>query len=136
MLAVIKRKEGKVMINSIVLAAEESQGGGASGIVGFIVVVLIYAGMWKMFEKAGEKGWKCLIPIYNVCIISKISTGSMVKWLLCLIPLAGIVFSFIYVYKLVKAYGHGIGFFFGVLFFPEIFYPIMGFGASEYLGPQ
>ncbi len=22
--------------------------------------------MWRIFTKAGEKGWKCLIPIYNV----------------------------------------------------------------------
>ena len=29
--------------------------------------------MWKMFEKAGEEGWKSLIPFYNVYILYKIA---------------------------------------------------------------
>lgn len=29
------------------------------------LVVLYIVGMWRIFEKAGESGWKCLIPIYN-----------------------------------------------------------------------
>jgi hypothetical protein len=28
--------------------------------------------MWKIFEKAGEAGWKSIIPIYNVYIMYKI----------------------------------------------------------------
>ena len=33
---------------------------------------------WKIFEKAGEKGWKALIPIYNTYILYKIV--GMQKW--------------------------------------------------------
>ena len=36
-----------------------------------IAILLIIAG-WKIFEKAGEKGWKILIPIYDVYILFKI----------------------------------------------------------------
>ena len=36
----------------------------------FAVLQIIAA--WKIFEKAGEKGWKCLIPIYNIYIAFKI----------------------------------------------------------------
>ena len=53
-------------------------GGVLGGIFAFIATVgiiyyifLIIAG-WKMFEKAGEKGWKALIPIYNTYIFYKI----------------------------------------------------------------
>ena len=34
-------------------------------------ILLIVAG-WKIFEKAGEKGWKILIPVYNVYILFKL----------------------------------------------------------------
>jgi hypothetical protein len=30
-------------------------------------------GTWLLFEKAGEKGWKSLIPVYNTYILCKIS---------------------------------------------------------------
>ena len=36
-----------------------------------VAVLLIIAG-WKIFVKAGEKGWKSLIPIYNYYVLYKI----------------------------------------------------------------
>lgn len=48
------------------------------GMLGFIlaasaaIAILIIIAMWRIFEKAGEKGWKALIPIYNFYIIFKI----------------------------------------------------------------
>ena len=38
--------------------------------------------------------------------------------------------------KMAKAYGQGTGFGFGILFLKPIFYMILGFGDSEYIGPQ
>ena len=40
--------------------------------VGLIYYILLIIAGWKVFEKAGEKGWKALIPIYNVYIFYKI----------------------------------------------------------------
>jgi hypothetical protein len=37
----------------------------------FAVVAII--AMWRIFEKAGEKGWKSLIPIYNSWILFELS---------------------------------------------------------------
>ena len=42
-------------------------------VVGFVIAILQLAGMWKVFTKAGEKGWKCIIPIYNLVILFRIS---------------------------------------------------------------
>ena len=39
-------------------------------LIAFYVLVVIAS--WKIFEKAGEKGWKALIPIYNIYILFKI----------------------------------------------------------------
>ncbi len=50
----------------------------AGGILGGLAVTMlvlyiitIIAG-WRIFEKAGEKGWKSLIPIYNFYVLYKI----------------------------------------------------------------
>lgn len=40
--------------------------------IGLIYYILLVIAGWKMFEKAGEKGWKALIPIYNSYIYYKI----------------------------------------------------------------
>lgn len=34
--------------------------------VSLIIYIILVAGMWKMFEKAGIDGWKAIIPIYNI----------------------------------------------------------------------
>ncbi len=45
--------------------------GGLLAISLVVGVLLIIAG-WKIFEKAGEKGWKILIPVYDLYILFKI----------------------------------------------------------------
>lgn len=41
-------------------------------ILGLAFYILFVIAGWKMFEKAGEKGWKVLIPLYNAYILFKI----------------------------------------------------------------
>ena len=41
-------------------------------IIGLIFYIITVIASWKIFEKAGEKGWKALIPIYNTYIMFKI----------------------------------------------------------------
>lgn len=38
-----------------------------------IVSILMIVAIWKIFEKAGESGWKSLIPFYNDYILCKIA---------------------------------------------------------------
>ena len=70
------------------LLAQSSDGGGSAILwllyVAFIVVYLVAA--WIVYTKAGEEGWKALIPIYNVWVLLKI-VGRPGWWLLLfLIP--------------------------------------------------
>ena len=44
--------------------------------------VLIIVAQWKIFTKAGQEGWKAIIPIYNVVVLYKIIGLS--PWLLLL----------------------------------------------------
>ena len=41
--------------------------------VALALTVYLIVCMWKIFVKAGEEGWKCLIPIYNTYIETKIA---------------------------------------------------------------
>ncbi len=41
-------------------------------IILLITFVLLFVGLYGVFQKAGEKGWKALIPIYNIVIWLKI----------------------------------------------------------------
>ena len=36
------------------------------------IYVLIVAGWWMIFTKAGQEGWKAIIPFYNFYIVLKI----------------------------------------------------------------
>lgn len=43
----------------------------------FAFVVIMIVALWKIFTKAGEKGWKSLIPLYNgYVLVTKIARKS------------------------------------------------------------
>ena len=119
------------------LLAQESDG--ASLAVWWVLgaafwIIFIIAG-WKVFEKAGQAGWKVLIPFYNYYIILKI-VGRPGWWLiLYFIPIVNIVILIIVMVDLSKSFGHGVGFALGLIFLGWIFWLILGFGSSRYLGP-
>lgn len=103
-----------------------------SVIITILLCVVLIIAMWKMFEKAGEAGWKSIIPFLNIYILFKITWGNGLLFLLMLIPFVNIVVAIITYYKLAKAFGHGIGFTIGLLLIPWIFFLILGFGSDEY----
>ena len=165
------------------LTAGEKQaaiaGGTAGAIVGmtaaFLVVfyIITVIATWKIFKKAGEPGWKCLIPIYNYYIMYKIvGMKSWFWWMLAITICASIMFavdgynpytmtqaqldsfdygahpmtliaalmlcvvaivvSIVYAWRTSKAFGHGAGYFIGLLFLQPIFWLILGFDKSKY----
>jgi len=95
---------------------------------------------WKINTKAGEPGWACLVPIYANVVQFKIV--GLNPWLLCLylIPIinigAAVVFTIMVPFRLAKSFGKDIGWGFGLWLLPFIFYLILGFGKSEYVGPN
>ena len=106
----------------------------------FIVIALVFAvfmiaAFWKIFEKAGQEGWKAIIPIYNLYVLIKI-VGKPGWWLLlCLIPFVNYIFI-IWIYNMLsKSFGKDEGFTVGLVLLGIIFFPILGFGPAQYLGP-
>lgn len=109
-------------------------GMGVYSVIVLVVAVLLIVAMWKIFTKAGEAGWKSLIPFYSSYILFKIAFGNGWWFLLSLIPYAGAVMSIVLCFKLSKAFGHGAGFGFGLWLLAPIFYLILAFGSSDYVG--
>lgn len=113
---------------------------------------------WKIFTKAGEPGWKSIIPIYNtfieydICwsgiyglvflvasaVTGFLQTGSDApQWQLILgliLSVAALIMHLIQSIKLSKAFGKGV--FFGLVLFilGPIGRIILGFGSAEYVG--
>ena len=108
----------------------------ATTIIGVVLCVLLIIAQWKMFEKAGEGGWKSLIPFYNVYTLVKIVDGNGLKFLLFIIPIVNVVYYFILCFRTAKAYGKGTGFGIGLLLLPNVFTLILGFGSARYQGPR
>ena len=122
----------------------------AFGILGVIVaiiavlLVLQIIGMWKVFTKAGEKGWKAIIPFYNMAILYKISGMSpylVFAYLGLLIPIVNFfvataigIISLYQVINLSKGFNKSTGFTVAIIVVPFIAYLMLGFGDSKYVG--
>ncbi|MCC8059594.1 MAG: DUF5684 domain-containing protein [Clostridiales bacterium] len=130
---------------------------GAVLVLAVIWYILQAIAYWKIFTKAGEPGWKSLIPIYNLYTQYKITWDTHMYWLLLIcsglavyfsgshgflsyigsaLSLVTMVINLISTWKYSRAFGHGVLFALGLLFFAPVFQLILGFGSSEYVGPQ
>lgn len=133
--------------------------GGMYLIFAFVWWILQIIANWNIFTKAGEAGWKSLIPIYGDYVSYKIAWQTSYFWLSFIL---GIVASYVssanlnesifltviatllriviavinimYCVKLARAFGRGIGFAIGLILLQPIFLLILGFGSDQYYG--
>lgn len=144
-------------------------GGLIAGILMFMVVIIIISlviailkliGTWKMLTKAGESGWKSLIPFYNqwtlckvagispywvleiivVSMINSVLSGilgsNVISGILSLIVYANTIYFWVILsISLAKSFGKDTGFGVATVFFSFITYPMMGMGSATYAGP-
>ena len=142
---------GLLLISSMMLL------GGIYLIFALVWWILQIIANWNIFTKAGEAGWKSLIPIYGDYVSYKIAWQTSYFWLSFIL---GIVASYVssanlnesifltviatllriviavinimYCIKLSRAFGHGIGFAIGLILLQPIFLLILGFGSDKY----
>ncbi|MEQ9207771.1 MAG: DUF5684 domain-containing protein [Phycisphaerales bacterium] len=128
----------------MLITLAQQGGGNAGGMIGLgiflilylAIIVIVLAGFWKMFTKAGQPGWAAIVPIYNAYIMCKIA-GRPGWWvILLLIPYLNFIFWIILMVDLAKSFAKGIGFAVGMILLSFIFIPILGFGDAEYQGPS
>ena len=76
-----------------------------------------------------------IVPIYNFYVLLKI-VGRPGWWLVWyFIPFANVVVGLIVLWELTKSFDKPAGWFFGLWLLWFIFFPMLGFGSSEYSGP-
>lgn len=122
--------------------------------------VLAIVALWKIFTKAGEEGWKAIIPFYSGYILYKICWKTKMFWItmgclfggvvlgmICMVSespilislgalammagvIAGLVLSIISSVKLAKAFGKSGGFAVGLILLGTIFQCILAFDNS------
>lgn len=144
---------GLLIISSMMLL------GGIYLIFALVWWILQIIANWNIFTKAGEAGWKSLIPIYGDYISYKIAWQTSYFWLSFILGIVAsyvssanlnesmfltviatllriviAVINIIYCVKLSKAFGHGIGFAIGLILLQPIFLLILGFGSDQYYG--
>ena len=131
--------------------------------VSLAVGILDIISYWKLFEKAGEPGWKSLIPFYNLFVITKIATGgytaatwiavltalyyillilvsiteSVILTLIAFLALIPVVVLSCYIYyQFGKAYRKSTGWCVAMIFLNQILIIAMGFDKDVvYTGP-
>jgi len=133
-------------------SGDAASGAAAAGILAFMgviwlimlaIVIVVLAGMWKVFVKAGKPGWAAIIPIYNLYVLLEI-VGRPSWWLALLLlgfvpvigSLAMLAVMFIIYWDLAKSFGKDIGFAIGLVLLGPVFMPMLGFGPAQYIGPM
>ena len=102
------------------------------GLLYLAIIIIVIAGMWKTFEKAGKPGWAAIIPIYNIIVLLEIVNKPVWWIILLLIPIVNFVILIIVYHRLSLSFGKGVGFTIGLILLSFIFVPILGFGDATY----
>jgi hypothetical protein len=122
-------------MNTVVAALSPYGSLGGSLALDFFLLVLglvAVAGMWKVFEKAGEPGWAAIVPIYNVVVLLKIC-GRPLWWIiLFFVPFVSFIMWFVICFDVAKRFGKGAGFAIGLAILPFIFFPMLAWGDAKY----
>ena len=143
--------------------AEVALGAGLAGVVGTLMIIGMAAwffisaiGYFKMFKKAGQRGWFAFIPLLREFAMFKmawtlkafaISTAlavvlqfgataeSFIAGLVVIVcGIAWFVVQIKLVVRMAKSFGKGKGWAALLFFFPFVTTLILGFGSAEYLG--
>ncbi|MGV6860850.1 MAG: DUF5684 domain-containing protein [Putridiphycobacter sp.] len=105
-------------------------------IVYVAILVVVIAGVWKTFEKAGQPGWAAIVPIYNIYVMTQIAKKPGWWLVLFLVPIVSIIIAIILMIEIAKQFGKDTGFGLGLAFLGFIFFPILGFGDAKYIGGE
>lgn len=102
------------------------------GLVQLAIVIVVVAGFWKVFAKAGQPGWACLVPFYNVYVMLQIANKPTWWLILFFIPIANFIVAILVNIAIAEKFGKSTGFGIGMAFLSFIFVPVLGFGDAQY----
>ncbi len=98
-----------------------------------ILAVTTIVSIWRMFEKAGDKGWKSLVPFYNTYTLFKVAGYNGWMFLLLIIPIVNLVIFVLLSLKLAERFGKSTLFaVVALILFNPIGFWIIGLGDAKY----
>ena len=128
-------------MNSLMAYAQENSGGTSTLSLVFEIAAVV--GLWMMFTKMNEDGWKAIIPFYNQYKLCEKVMNNPWYWLrllVVIVPFVGWIAALYFGYQMYKAvalaYGKSESWAWGLLFLSPIFLCLLGFGDAEYYGPM
>jgi signal peptidase I len=101
-------------------------------IIQLLILLLPAAGMYKMFEKAGAKGWKAFVPFYNTWVMIKLGKRNRYIFFLQFIPVLGwfvtmsIFVEFVKTFGKFKLHEHAMA-----ALLPVIYFSYVGFNKHD-----
>ena len=131
-------------------------------IVAAVYIIIQIIAYWRIFTKAGESGWKCLVPVLSQYTAFKIvwkpfmffaaliiaaadllfitlaslfaELTFLLMWLIMLTSAATLIMYIAFTHKLSRAFRHGVPFTIGLLLLQPVFILILALGGAEYHG--
>ena len=100
-----------------------------------VTVPGLVLGLLGLFPKAGYPRWAALVPGYNVYIlVVGVARLSTLWFVLILIPPLQIIAAILVNVEVARRFGRSESFGLGLTLLGFVFYPLLGFDRSEYLG--
>lgn len=104
------------------------------GVICVCFLVLTFISLSKVYKKANRSGIAPWIPIYNIYLLVEIANLSKGYFWLSLVPIINLYAFYKISMEVAKLFKKKTSFGYGLFLFPFIFYPILAFSDSEYIG--
>ena len=125
--------------------------------ISLVIQILVLVANWKILSKAGEPGWKVLIPFYNGYVFYKVAWST--TWFFVTLAVTAVqvitlaacsdmtisvivttvtlaiqfAMTFMFNVRLAQAFGKTFFFGLGMILLNPLFVMILGFGKSKYV---
>jgi signal peptidase I len=97
-----------------------------------VTIILSFLGLWKIFKKAGLKGWLSIVPFLNAWYAVKIINKKYWWFIYCLIPFINIFVVMLIIIEIMKCFRkNGLLIQIASVLFPFIILPWLGFSKKE-----
>lgn len=97
-----------------------------------ITITISFVGLWKIFQKAGIKGWYSIIPLLNAWYAVKIINKKFWWFIYCLIPFINIFVVMLIIIEIMKCFRkNGLLIQIASVLFPFVVLPWLGFSKKE-----
>ncbi len=100
----------------------------------FVLANIWMVSLYKIFEKAGESGGKAFVPILNILTLLELIKRPGWWVFLLLLPGINLVAALVICMDTAALFRKDKCFGVGLLLFPQIVWPVLGFGSAEYQG--